>query len=180
MGKLRINSFAVYRNYEFKLCDNIDDKKSEWELFSSIRFKNVDIALKYNFKKCFRYDSCNGHEVKVECYYLPITPSQVESAYEIKNFCEYKGKSLHCEYRDEEKKFRINMLYEDESLYPKLGLTEAFERVRRSNGYDDAGMILEIPDNEIPNVWEEHLPIKGFPFKGPEKVWMKKDGVWLR
>jgi hypothetical protein len=72
------------------------------------------------------------------------------------------------------------MLYEDESLYPKLGLTEAFERVRRSNGYDDAGMILEIPDNEIPNVWEEHLPIKGFPFKGPEKVWVKKDGVWLR
>ena len=72
------------------------------------------------------------------------------------------------------------MQREDIKLYEKFGLTEAYKRVLCSYGYDDSGMYLHIPDSEILNVWEIHKPIDGFPFKGPEKVWVKRDGVWLR
>ena len=162
MSKLYYNKVAKYNGI---LCNLVD--------YETTLVTSEQISLNFGFIKRTRY---NGEVY----YYLPITPDDLESAYSVENYCEYKGEELKCGYEDDEDMFYINMIYEDRSLYEKFGLTEAYKRVLCSYGYDDSGMLLSIPDSEILNVWEIHKPIDGFPFKGPEKVWVKRDGVWLR
>ncbi|MCK9156920.1 MAG: hypothetical protein M0P12_12655 [Paludibacteraceae bacterium] len=172
MGKLYRCDFAIYHSAKFRLDPNTEDRSTCWELFSYVFLKDSKDALTWGFKP-FLLDG-------ETCYYLPITPSQVESAYSITNYCECQGDVLECGYDDEKQEFTFDMRGVSKEICNKHGLGHAWERYNISRGIEEMGMVLCIPDSEIPNVWEEHLPIKDFPFKGPEKVWVKKDGVWLR
>ena len=39
--------------------------------------------------------------------------------------------------------------------------------------------LLDVLDDDIPDVWQIRKPVEGFPMLGEEKVYIKKDGVWL-
>jgi len=170
MKKIRSTQvyYAIYKSKEFVLVKNDEDKTSEWILFASDYYNNKESGKECNF-------------IKVENrYYLPITPSQVGCAYRIKNFCECLGDVLKCGYDDEKQEFTFDMRSESKEICEKHGLSHAWERSNVSRGIEDVDLWFVAPDSEILNVWEIHEPIKDFPFKGPEKVWVKKDGVWLR
>ena len=126
--------------------------------------------LKWNFKE----------DKFAKCYYLPITPSELDSAYSIENYCEYRGEVLECSFNGEKNEFGFDMRWVSKEICEKFGLAYEYERKVISRGIEDTGLVMSVPDSEIQNVWEMHKPIEGFPFKGPEKVWVKKDGVWLR
>lgn len=126
--------------------------------------------LKWNFKE----------DKFAKCYYLPITPSELDSAYSIENYCEYRGEVLECSFNGEKNEFGFDMRWVSKEICEKFGLAHEYERKVISRGIEDTGLVMRVPDSEIQDVWEIHKPIEGFPFKGPEKVWVKKDGVWLR
>jgi hypothetical protein len=126
--------------------------------------------LKWNFKE----------DKFAKCYYLPITPSELDSAYSIENYCEYRGEVLECSFNGEKNEFGFDMRWVSKEICEKFGLAYEYERKVISRGIEDTGLVMRVPDSEIQDVWEIHKPIEGFPFKGPEKVWVKKDGVWLR
>lgn len=126
--------------------------------------------LKWNFKE----------DKFAKCYYLPITPSELDSAYSIENYCEYRGEVLECSFNGEKNEFGFDMRWVSKEICEKFGLAHEYERNVISRGIEDTGLVMRVPDSEIQDVWEIHKPIEGFPFKGPEKVWVKKDGVWLR
>jgi hypothetical protein len=130
-------------------------------------------ALNLGFEKQIRY---NG-----DVYYrLPITPSELDSAYSIENYCEYRGEVLECSFNGEKNEFGFDMRWVSKEICEKFGLAHEYERKLISRGIEDTGLVMRVPDSEIQDVWEIHKPIEGFAFKGPEKVWVKKDGVWLR
>ena len=160
--------FAIYESKEFVLTQNDEDRSSVWMLFSSNYYGTINDAKSLGFL------SSN------QTYYLPITPDDLESAYSVENYCEYKGDILECYYEDEKQQFSFDMRGASKELCEKFGLAYEYERWCISRGYEDSQMFFEVPDSEILNVWEIHKPIDGFPFKGPEKVWVKRDGVWLR
>ena len=39
--------------------------------------------------------------------------------------------------------------------------------------------LLDVLDDDIPDVWQIRKPVEGSPMLGEEKVYIKKDGVWL-
>ena len=133
--------------------------------------------LKWNFKE----------DRSAKCFYLPITPDDLESAYSVENYCEYKGEEFpNVFFNDEEKTFCINLYISDRKYSGLLGREELYDKVLNDRTpFEEQSIILsqlnrDIPDSEILNGWEIHKLIDGFPFKGPEKVWVKRDGVWLR
>ena len=168
MRLLRINNVAIYKSIEFGLTDHNFDGSSKWYLHASEYYGNDGEAAKLNFIR-------TG-----ECYYLPITPSELDSAYSIENYCEYRGEVLECSFYGEKNEFGFDMRWVNKEICEKFGLAHEYERNVISRGIEDTGLVMRVPDSEIQDVWEIHKPIEGFPFKGPEKVWVKKDGVWLR
>lgn len=120
------------------------------------------------------------YEDGLEYGYLPITPSELDCAYSIENYCEYRGEVLECSFNGEKNEFGFDMRWVSKEICEKFGLAYEYERKVISRGIEDTGLVMSVPDSEIQNVWEMHKPIEGFPFKGPEKVWVKKDGIWLR
>jgi|GEM_PF-2488723 hypothetical protein len=149
--------------------------KGEWKLFSSLIYNDVQKAKEMNFRSL-----PIGDRYTVESYYLPITPSELDSAYSIENYCEYRGEVLECSFNGEKNEFGFDMRWVSKEICEKFGLAYEYERKVISRGIEDTGLVMRVPDSEIQDVWEIHKPIEGFPFKGPEKVWVKKDGVWLR
>ena len=126
--------------------------------------------LKWNFKE----------DKFAKCYYLPITPSELDSAYSIENYCEYNGDVLKCAYSEERRTFSLD-LGENEELCRRYGIGDVYDRYIGSRGYECYNDLwIVVPEDEVLDVWEQRSPIKGFPFHGPEKVYVKKDGVWLR
>ena len=162
MSKLYYNKVAKYNGI---LCNLVD--------YETTLVTSEQISLNFGFIKRTRY---NGEVY----YYLPITPDDLESAYSVENYCEYKGDILRCSYNDRKQTFGFDMRGASKELCEKHGLGHEWYRCWVSRGYEDSQMFFEVPDSEILNVWEIHKPIDGFPFKGPEKVWVKRDGVWLR
>ena len=168
--------YAIYKSFEFILVDNDDDKTTEWELFSSLKYDNdVQKAKEMNFRPL-----PIGDRYTVESYYLPITPSELDSAYSIENYCEYNGDVLKCAYSEERRTFSVE-LGENEELCRRYGIGDVYDRYIGSRGYECYNDLwIVVPEDEVLDVWEQRSPIKGFPFHGPEKVYVRKDGVWLR
>ena len=144
-------------------------------LYSSLSYGTNEYARKFGFKK-LEISICNPEE----SYYLPICPSELESAYSIENYCVYKGTVLVCSYYDDKNQFCFDMRCVSKEQCEKFGLANEYERMINSRGIEDMGMSISVPDSEILDVWETYNPIEVFLFKGPEKVWVKKNGVWLR
>ena len=168
--------YAIYKSFEFILVDNDDDKTTEWELFSSLKYDNdVQKAKEMNFRPL-----PIGDRYTVESYYLPITPSELDSAYSIENYCEYNGDVLKCAYSEERRTFSLH-LGENEELCRRYGIGDVYDRYIGSRGYECYNDLwIVVPEDEVLDVWEQRSPIKGFPFHGPERVYVRKDGVWLR
>lgn len=121
-----------------------------------------------------------GDRYTIESYYLPITLSELDSAYSIENYCEYNGDVLKCAYSEECGTFSLD-LGENEELCRRYGIGEVYNRYKAAGGiecFNDLWIV--VPEDEVLDVWEQRIPIDGFPFKGPEKVYVRKDGVWLR
>ena len=175
MKKLRFENIGVYCNKEFRLSLNDIDKTSTWKLYSDEEYGTNADACDCSFKKL----PLNSRFV-VESYYLPITPTDLDCAYSIENYCEYRREVLECSFNGEKNEFGFDMRWVSKEICEKFGLAYEYERKVISRGIEDTGLVMSVPDSEIQNVWEMHKPIEGFPFKGPEKVWVKKDGVWLR
>ena len=126
--------------------------------------------LKWNFKE----------DKFAKCYYLPITPSELDSAYSIENYCEYNGDVLKCAYSEERRTFSLH-LGENEELCRRYGIGDVYDRYIGSRGYECYNDLwIVVPEDEVLDYWEQRSPIKGFPFQGPERVDLRKDGVWLR
>jgi len=116
----------------------------------------------------------------MDCFILPITPSELDSAYSIENYCEYNGDVLKCAYSEERRTFSLH-LGENEELCRQYGIGDVYDRYIGSRGYECYNDLwIVVPEDEVLNVWEQRSPIKGYPFHGPEKVYVRKDGVWLR
>ena len=168
MRLLRINNVAIYKSIEFGLTDHNFDGSSKWYLHASEYYGNDGEAAKLNFIR-------TG-----ECYYLPITPSELDSAYSIENYCEYNGDVLKCVYGEEDHVFALH-LGENEELCRRYGIGDVYDRYIGSRGYECFNDLwINVPEDEVLDVWEQRSPIKGFPFHGPERVYVRKDGVWLR
>ena len=168
MRLLRINNVAIYKSIEFGLTDHNFDGSSKWYLHASEYYGNDGEAAKLNFIR-------TG-----ECYYLPITPSELDSAYSIENYCEYNGDVLKCVYGEEDHVFALH-LGENEELCRRYGIGHVYDRYIGSRGYECFNDLwINVPEDEVLDVWEQRSPIKGFPFHGPERVYVRKDGVWLR
>ena len=149
---------AIYKGALFELTINND-----------LRTKN-SYYLKWNFKE----------DKYAKCYYLPITPTDLDCAYSIKNYCEYNGDVLECGYSEERRTFSLH-LGENEELCRRYGIGDVYDRYIGSRGYECYNDLwIVVPEDEVLDVWEQRSPIKGFPFHGPEKVYVRKDGVWLR
>ncbi len=145
-----------------------------------------------------------GFEEKDGYYERPCDPSEIEAAYKLEGtFTNYKGYEVEIinsfepdEYvkeqskepsaytpivnrffeQDGQKVFRLEFIEsKDIEAAKKLGLKLAYEDTRQWG--DD--YLLDLPDNEIPDVWQIRKPVEGFPMLGEEKVYIKKDGVWL-
>lgn len=120
------------------------------------------------------------YEDGLEYGYLPITPTDLDSAYSIENYCEYNGDVLKCAYSEERRTFSLH-LGENEELCRRYGIGDVYDRYIGSRGYECYNDLwIVVPEDEVLDVWEQRSPIKGFPFHGPERVYVKKDGVWLR
>ncbi len=113
-------------------------------------------------------------------YWLPITPDLLENAYKSECYCEYNGDVFGCAYSEERGTFSVE-LGENEELCRRYGIGDVYDRYIGSRGYEYFNDLwIVVPEDEVLDVWEQRSPIKGFPFHGPEKVYVKKDGVWLR
>lgn len=175
MKKLRIGNIGVYFNKEFRLSLNDIDKTSVWKLYSDEEYGTNADAGECSFKKL-----ALSSRFVVESYNLPITPSKLDSAYSIENYCEYNGDVLKCAYSEEEHVFALH-LGENEELCRRYGIGHVYDRYIVSRGYECFNDLwINVSKDEVLDVWEQRIPIDGFPFKGPEKVYVRKDGVWLR
>ena len=171
MDKLRDAKYAIYNGRSFILCHNSQNRE-EW-ILSGFVADFLQLHKEKSLIKRFWFNEC-------EWGYLPITPSELDSAYSIENYCEYRGEVLECSFNGEKNEFGFDMRWVSKEICEKFGLAYEYERKVISRGVEDTGLVMRVPDSEIQDVWEIHKPIEGFPFKGPEKVWVKKDGVWLR
>ena len=167
--------YAIFHGDEFILSKNKETNETEWKLFSSLIYNDVQKAKEMNFRSL-----PIGDRYTVESYYLPITPSELDSAYSIENYCEYNGDVLKCAYSEERRTFSLH-LGENEELCRRYGIGDVYDRYVGSRGYECYNDLwIVVPEDEVLDVWEQRSPIKGFPFHGPEKVYVRKDGVWLR
>jgi len=146
-------------------CNLVDD--------NTILTTNDARALILGFEKKVRF---NG-----DVYYrLPITPDLLENAYSFECYGEYNGDVLKCAYSEERRTFSLH-LGENEELCRRYGIGDVYDRYIGSRGYECYNDLwIVVPEDEVLDVWEQRSPIKGFPFHGPEKVYVRKDGVWLR
>jgi hypothetical protein len=113
-------------------------------------------------------------------YRLPITPDLLENAYKSECYGEYNGDVLECEYSKERRTFSVH-LGENEELCRRYGIGDVYDRYIGSRGYECFNDLwIVVPEDEVLDVWEQRSPIKEFQFHGPEKVYVRKDGVWLR
>ena len=146
-------------------CNLVDD--------NTILTTNDARALILGFEKKVRL---NG-----DVYYrLPITPDLLENAYSFECYGEYNGDVLKCAYSEERRTFSVE-LGENEELCRRYGIGNVYDRYIGSRGYECFNDLwIVVPEDEVLDYWEQRSPIKGFPFQGPERVDLRKDGVWLR
>ncbi len=156
MAELRSGSYAKYLGGEFPLHPNILDRQTKWMIWGD---ESGNVCVKYDLV----------HQV----HYLPITPDQVESAYRLETWARYKGYDFFVRgYDKENDTYGLSIPWEmsKELVLHLFGITRRY-------GHDDDTPFFK--DVEFEDIWELRSPIEGFRFVGPEKVYLKKEGVWL-
>ncbi len=152
MVKYRFGDYAIYNGIEFFLRKRDDG----WKLLSKNDFTH------YGFQPC-----------GIGSWGLYTTPDQVESAYRLETWARYKGYDFFVRgYDKENDTYGLSIPWEmgNEVVLHLFGI------IRRS-GHDDDTPFFKADAFE--DIWELRTPVEGFCFVGPEKVYLKKDGVWL-
>ncbi len=158
MNRFREGYFAIFRGKEFHL-----DKSGYygWGLDGKESDKNLGFKPGQNYSP-FHFG-----------FVLPITPDQVESAYRLETWARYKGYDFFVRgYDKENDTYGLSIPWE----MSKEIVLHLFGIIRRSGHDDDTPFFKDV---EFEDIWELRTPIEGFRFVGPEKVYLKKDGVWL-
>lgn len=104
----------------------------------------------------------------------PVNKSEIDSAFKVCKICvAYKGyEALLMELNEETGNLLILLGDADGA---KLGIKPIIDYNDKCIHY----YVTKVPDSEVTDIYEIRKPIEGFPFVSPEKVYHKKDGVWI-
>lgn len=189
--KMRIGTYAVFNGITFILFNNFPDS-NEWILSGYVSDFLLIHKEKSLIKRFFLHEEELNHPLitpellenadskEYECGHLPISPDLLENAFSTEYYCEYNGDVLKCAYSEKERTFSL-LLGENEELCRRYGIGKVYDRYIASGGnecFNDLWIV--VPEDTVLDVWEQRIPIDGFPFKGPEKVYVRKNGAWLR
>lgn len=133
-----------------------------------------------------------------------IDPSEIEAAYCLEGtYTNYKGYEVEiikcfepAEYMVEVQNVPdrytpvVNRFFEPDGQcvfrleFGRYYNIQAVKELGLKLSYEDTHLwdkvyLLDVLDDEIPDVWQIRKPVEGFPMLGEEKVYIKKDGVWL-
>lgn len=120
-----------------------------------------------------------GFEDKGGWYERLCNPFEIEAAYQlVGTYTSYKGFNAKIDKGwDIYGKSTLRLEFDPndekaiESIQPRLGYKELITK--------KIWYFLDLRDQEISDVWQIRKPVEGFPMLGEEKVYVKKDGVWL-
>ncbi len=107
-------------------------------------------------------------------YIKPVKKEDIDSAYRVMHNCvTYKGyEGFLNTYNEETHIMEIGFRDEDGKA---LGIKPWIDEYDKNMVYYN----VKVPDDEVEAIYEIRKQIKGFPFTCPEKVYHKKDGVWI-
>lgn len=138
-------------------------------------FKGKEYYLDTTWTKLITYskeDAVYGFKLNPgtsEKYIRFFDLHEIENAYQLENWAEFNGKALKIG----------NYVNNKFSLYTTEENVARFFNLKYDSymGFYEA---LWKSDKEISSIWENRLPINGFPFNTNKIVLLKKDGVWLQ
>lgn len=150
-----------YKGFEFSITESFEpdeyvkEQNEEPNQFTPIVNKFFEQANQTVFRMGFVYDS--------------FTQTDTHSKYSY----------------DEQRKKRISIYEYNMQRILRLEFGPNYnERIDLKIAYKDTRQwgefyLLDVLDDDIPDVWQIRKPVEGFPMLGEEKVYIKKDGVWL-
>lgn len=150
-----------YKGFEFGIIKSFEpdeyvkEQNEEPNQFTSIVNKFFEQANQTVFRMMFVYDS--------------FTQTDTHSKYSY----------------DEQRKKRISIYEYNMQRILRLEFGQNYnERIDLKLAHKDTrqwgeSYLLDVLDDDIPDVWQIRKPVEGFPMLGEEKVYIKKDGVWL-
>lgn len=120
-----------------------------------------------------------GFTAKPGWYECSCEQSDIEAAYQLEGtYTSYKGFNARIDTGWEiygKSTLRLEFDPDDEKVIETLQPSWAYkELITKKVCY-----FLELRDQEISDVWQIRKPVEGFPMLGEEKVYIKKDGIWL-
>lgn len=154
-------TYTCYKGFEFRIVysfepdEYVKEQNEELNQFTPIVNKFFEQANQTVFRMQFVYDS--------------FTQTDTHSKYSY----------------DEQRKKRISIYEYNMRRILRLEFGPDYnERIELELANDDPRYgwkrdFLDVLDDEIPDVWQIRKPVEGFPMLGEEKVYIKKDGVWL-
>ncbi|MBE6340661.1 MAG: hypothetical protein E7069_08015 [Bacteroidales bacterium] len=155
------DTYTSYKGFEFGIIKSFEpdeyvkEQNEEPNKFTPIVNKFFEQANQTVFRMQFVYDS--------------FTQTDTHSKYSY----------------DEQRKKRISIYEYNMRRILRLEFGQNYnERIELELANDDPRYgwkrdYLDVLDDDIPDVWQIRKPVEGFPMLGEEKVYIKKDGVWL-
>lgn len=120
-----------------------------------------------------------GFTAKSGWYECSCEQSDIEAAYQLEGtYTSYKGFNAKIDSGwDIYGKVTLRLEFDPDD-------EKAIESVKPRWGYKELitkkiWYFLELRDQEIFDIWQIRKPVEGFPMLGEEKVYIKKEGVWL-
>ena len=153
---------GVYKNNHYLLKEFGYYSNQEWRLV-------VEKGQRSDFPK-LKFGS------DIFPYTFPINPYELSSVYWLSFRGVYRDIEVYVRGQDEK---LSQLLLEPIDLYnapiKELGISPT------GDDYYSGRFIFSVDEKEVPDVWEYREPIGGFQFNfaEPEKVYLKKDGVWI-
>lgn len=120
-----------------------------------------------------------GFKKKGTYFERPVNAAEIESAYKVSEcIAVYKGILVYFQSFKEESN-SILIWSTDKRVGDASGISPYYD-------YGDRLMYCvpqyygEVPEKDVTDIYETRKPYKGFKFVGPEKVYRKKNGVWIQ
>ena len=152
--------YAEYKGETFKFRELVDD---QWFIIiaNDEGEDRLNLAKKYNFQI-----SEFGH------FNLPVTADQIDNAYKLIYYGTIDGYQFRLMFNRKDS-INCDFVYDtyDHDLQRHFGLPLI------TNPHMDNWFRSDI--TKLTDCWESREPIPGFPFKGPEKIYIKFDGVMV-
>lgn len=120
-----------------------------------------------------------GFTAKPGWYECSCEQSDIEAAYQLEGtYTSYKGYNAKIDTGWDiygKSTLRLEFDPDDEKVIESLQPNWGYKELITKKVY----YFLDLRDQEISDVWQIRKPVEGFPMLGEEKVYIKKDGVWL-